>query len=109
MASDPARGVTIRIFLVDGTAQGLRLVERMGWTGSFLAFARADFTSARGRDEVSRTGVYVLIGPDDEGRRTQRAYIGEADDIRGSAGRASEGEGLLDARLRHDHKGRLAQ
>jgi len=76
------RGVTIRIFLVDGTPQGLRLVERMSWTGSFLAFARADYPSARARAEVSRTGVYVLLGPDPEGRGTQRVYIGEADDIR---------------------------
>lgn len=76
------RGVTIRIFLVDGTPQGLRLVERMSWTGSFLAFARADYPNARARPEVSRTGVYVLLGPDPEGRGTQRVYIGETDDIR---------------------------
>jgi hypothetical protein len=82
VATEPIRGVTIRIFLVDGTPQGLRLVERMSWTGSFLAFARADYPSARTRAEVSRTGVYVLLGPDPDGHRTQRVYIGEADDIR---------------------------
>lgn len=83
MATQPVRGVTIRIFLVDGTPQGLRLVERMTWTGSLLAFARADYPAARTRDEVSRTGVYVLVGPDDPaGHRTQRVYIGEADSIR---------------------------
>jgi hypothetical protein len=74
--------VTIRFFLVDGTPQGLRLVERMSWTGSFLAFARADYPGARARAEVSRTGVYVLLGPDPDGLRTQRVYIGEADDMR---------------------------
>lgn len=77
-----SHGVTIQIFLVDGTPQGLRLVERKTWTGSFLAFARADFVRARGRSELSRTGVYVLLGPDDDGPRTQRVYVGEADDIR---------------------------
>jgi hypothetical protein len=82
MASQLTRGVTIRVFLIDGTPQGLRLVERMGWTGSFLAFARADYPGARAREEVSQTGVYVLVGPDPEGRRTQRLYIGEADYIR---------------------------
>ena len=82
MTAPTARGVTIRVFLVDGTPEGLRLLERMGWTGSFLAFARADYPSVRGRDEVSRTGVYVLIGPDPDGRRTQRIYVGEADKIR---------------------------
>lgn len=77
----PTRGVTIRIFLVEGTPQGLRLLERMGWTGSFLAFARADYQAARARPEVSRTGVYVLLGPDHDGKRPQRVYIGEADAI----------------------------
>ncbi len=82
MAAQPPRGATIRIFLVDGTPQGLRLVERMNWTGSFLAFARADYSSARARAEVSQTGIYVLVGPDSDGPRTQRVYVGEADDIR---------------------------
>ena len=82
MAVQPTRGVTIRIFLVDGTPQGLRLVERMGWTGSFLTFARADYPSARAREEVSQTGAYVLLGPDPEGRRLQRVYVGEGENIR---------------------------
>ncbi len=82
MAVQPTRGVTIRIFLVDGTPQGLRLVERMGWTGSFLTFARADYSSARAREEASQTGAYVLLGPDLEGRRLQRVYVGEGENIR---------------------------
>jgi hypothetical protein len=81
MVTQPTRGVTIRIFLVDGKPQGLRLVERMGWTGSFLAFARADYSSARAREEVSQTGAYVLLGPDPEGRRLQRVYVGEGENI----------------------------
>jgi hypothetical protein len=28
-----SRGTSIRIFLVDGTAEGLRLVETSNWTG----------------------------------------------------------------------------
>ena len=82
MTATSARGATIRIFLVDGTPQGLRLVERMGWTGSCLAFARADFPAARTRPEMTRTGVYLLLGPDPEGKRTQRTYVGEADEVR---------------------------
>jgi hypothetical protein len=82
MAVQPTRGVTIRIFLVNGTPQGLRLVERMGWTGSFLTFARADYPSARTREEVLQTGAYVLVGPDPEGLRLQRVYIGEGENIR---------------------------
>jgi hypothetical protein len=58
------------------------LVDRPGWTGSCLAFARADFPKARARAEVGSTGVYVLVGPNPDGTRTQHAYIGEADDVR---------------------------
>jgi Domain of unknown function (DUF4357) len=79
MGAQQQRGATIRIFLVDGAPLGLRLVERMSWTGSFLAFARADYASARVRPEVSRTGVYVLVGPDPDEPRRERVYIGEAD------------------------------
>jgi hypothetical protein len=82
MTTQPTRGVTIRIFLVEGKPQGLRAVERMGWTGSFLAFARADYAGARARIEVSQTGVYVLLGPDPLGRRLQQVYVGEAENIR---------------------------
>jgi hypothetical protein len=82
MAREPTRGATIRIFLVEGRPQGLRLVDRMTWTGTLLAFARADYAAARDRPEVGRTGVYVLLGPEEEGPRSRRAYIGESEDVR---------------------------
>jgi len=76
------RGKTIRVYLVDGTPQGLRVVERNGWTGSCLAFARADYIHARSKTQLTRTGVYVLVGPDESGERTLRLYVGEGDDVR---------------------------
>jgi hypothetical protein len=82
MNPSTARGASIRIFLVDGKPHGLRLVERPGWTGSCLAFARADYPRARSRPEVGRTGIYVLTGPDPSGERAQRVYVGEADEVR---------------------------
>lgn len=82
MHQPAASGATIRIFLVDGTPQGVRVVERPGWTGTCLAFARSDYPAARLRPEVATTGAYVLLGPDADGPRPQRAYVGEADDVR---------------------------
>jgi Domain of unknown function (DUF4357) len=78
-----ARGVSIRIWLIDGTPQGMRLSEKSGWTGSCLDFARSDYVRARQRDEAGRTGLYVLVGPDPqfEGLRT-RVYVGESDVVR---------------------------
>jgi hypothetical protein len=54
----------------------------MGWTGSLLAFSRADYPRVRARDEVSRAGTYVLVGSDPDGKRSQTVYVGEADTIR---------------------------
>jgi Domain of unknown function (DUF4357) len=82
MATHTTRGVTIRMFLVDGTPQGLRTVERMGWTGSFLAFARADYLRARTRPELAQSGAYVLVGPDPSDKRSEQIYVGETDTLR---------------------------
>ena len=76
------RGTTIRIFLVDGVPQGVRVVDRTGWTGACLAFSRADYVRARQRDEVTTAGVYVLTGPDPERSDVERVYVGEADEVR---------------------------
>lgn len=72
---------TIRLFLVDGTPQGIRLVERSQWTGVCLAFSRADYARARLRKEFDRTGVYLLTGPDPEGKGPDVLYVGEGDAV----------------------------
>src|SRR5450755_827899 len=75
-----SRGTSIRIFLVDGTAEGVRLVEKSNWTGRALVTSRADYPRARLREELSGPGVYVLSGPSDEGLRLS-IYVGEGDDV----------------------------
>lgn len=76
-------GRTIRIFLIDGSPEGMRLTDTSGWTGSCLDFARADYSRARLRTELERSGVYVLVGPNDRdtAKRT-RLYVGESDVVR---------------------------
>ena len=74
------RGVSVRIFLADGTPEGLRVVEKSNWTGMALMCSRVQFPDVRERPEFGRAGVYVLVGPDDSDRR--RIYIGEADVLR---------------------------
>lgn len=76
------RGVSIRIFLVDGVPQGIRLTENSGWTGSCLDFARADYARVRGREELGRTGVYILVGPEEGEGPGARIYVGETDLVR---------------------------
>jgi hypothetical protein len=72
---------SIKIFLADGTPDGLRLVEKTNWTGMALCFARTGYVDVRSRDELARPGVYVLTGPSESERYRQRAYIGEADEL----------------------------
>lgn len=75
------RGATIRVFLVDGTPQGMRLVDRSQWTGVCFTFSRADYSRARQREEFRRTGVYLLTGPDTLSAGRERLYVGEGDEV----------------------------
>jgi hypothetical protein len=70
------------MYLVDGKPEGLRVIDRSGWTGVCLAFSRADYAEAKARPELGRTGVYVLVGPEVDGPRPQRVYVGEGDEVR---------------------------
>lgn len=73
---------TIRIFVPDGDPEGVRLIDRMNWTGLGLAFPRLKWPEVRQRPELQRTGVYILVGykEDDE---LPTLYVGQADGVRG--------------------------
>jgi hypothetical protein len=78
--SDP---FTIRIFVVDGDPDGIRLIDRMNWTGVGIVFPREQWSAARKRPELDRTGVYILVGykeGDEDDLPT--LYIGEGDSVR---------------------------
>jgi hypothetical protein len=77
----PTRGVSIKLFLADGSPTGLWIVEKSNWTGVALAWPRALHTEARQRSELERPGVYVLLSPSEVPAR-KRVYIGEADVLR---------------------------
>lgn len=72
----PRRGTSVRLFLVDGTPDGLRLVEKSNWTGLASMCSRAQYPDVRSRDEFGRPGVYVLVGPSEDGSNRQKLYIG---------------------------------
>lgn len=74
-------GKSVRLFLVDGTSGGLLTAEIMNWTGHVVAAPRSDLATLLRRPEVSRTGIYVLLGDDPESLGGQSAYIGEGDDV----------------------------
>lgn len=74
-------GVTIKLFLPKGDAQSLRTAELVNWTGKALAGPRSQLDDLLAREELAKSGVYILLGVDpDTGK--QAAYIGEAEVVR---------------------------
>jgi hypothetical protein len=72
-------GRSIRIYLVDGDASGLLTAEVMNWSGKMLVAPRTKLAELAKREEISRTGVYILAGPDPENPMGEIVYIGEGD------------------------------
>lgn len=77
-----AEPFTIRIFVPNGDPDGVRIIDRMNWTGVGIAFPRAKWPEIKSRSEFTRTGIYILVGyQDDDDRPT--VYIGQADGVKG--------------------------
>ena len=72
---------TIRIFVPDGDPEGLRIIDRMNWTGLGIAFAREDWPKIKHRADFGKPGVYILIGyvAEDD---LPTLYIGQGDVLR---------------------------
>lgn len=74
---------TIRIFVPDGDPEGVRLIDRMNWTGSGIIFPREKWPSTKQRLEFARAGVYILSGyKEEEKDDLPTIYVGEGDLIR---------------------------
>lgn len=72
---------SLRIFVADGDPDGLRLVERSNWIGKAVVFPRALLPTIKKRDEFQQTGVYLLLGPREDGEG-EKLYVGEGDPVR---------------------------
>src|SRR5713226_7002345 len=76
-----ADAFTIRFFVPDGEPEGVRIIDRMNWTGVGLAFPRAKWSDIKGRSEFTRTGIYILVGKVEEDE-LPTLYIGQGDGVR---------------------------
>lgn len=76
---------TLKIYVPSGDPDGVRILDRMNWTGRGYFVPRDRWAEVKSRPELDRPGVYVLIGYeiDDIGNETPLAYIGETNSIRG--------------------------
>ncbi|UWQ15435.1 GIY-YIG nuclease family protein [Aliiroseovarius sp. M344] len=75
-----ALGRSVRLFLAEGTPTGVVTAEIINWTGHVLAAPRTKLDVALKREELRRTGIYILFGsPIDSS--LPNVYVGEGDDI----------------------------
>lgn len=78
-----AEPYTIRVFVPEGDPEGIRVIDRMNWTGRGIIFPRERWPSARTRSDFDLPGVYILIGEvGDDDQQLPTIYIGEGDGIR---------------------------
>lgn len=74
-------GKTIRLFLLDGSTNGLTTAELSNWTGIGVKVPRIKLRENSARSEFQKPGVYILLGKDETDKDQDAAYIGEAEII----------------------------
>ena len=76
------RGRTLKLYLVDGTPSGVITAE-LGVSSVRAAMAsRTALPDLIKREEATRTGIYLLVGPDPNLDGRQLVYVGEGDQVR---------------------------
>ncbi|MCR9272638.1 MULTISPECIES: GIY-YIG nuclease family protein [Mameliella] len=73
-----SKGRSLELFFVDGRPDGMLTAEVFNWTGHILRIPRSRLADGLKRAHSQQTGVYVLIGSDNQG---PLAYIGEAENV----------------------------
>lgn len=74
-----AHGKTIKIFLMDGDSNGRMSCELSNWTGKAYKIPRIKIKECSDRDDLVNTGIYLLLGKDEEEK--DLVYIGEAESV----------------------------
>jgi hypothetical protein len=76
-----SRGRTLKLYLVDGTPTGVITAELGVSSVRAVMSSRTALPDLIKREEASRTGVYLLIGPDPDFESRQLVYVGEGDNV----------------------------
>lgn len=74
-------GKTIKLFLIDGTANSRISCELSNWTGKAYKIPRNNLKQCVDRPELETTGVYMLFGKSSNTVSKNMIYIGEAENI----------------------------
>ena len=76
------RGRTLKLYLVDGTPSGVITAELGVSSVRAVVASRTSLPDLVRREEASRTGVYLLMGPDPDVPGRQLVYVGEGDQVK---------------------------
>lgn len=81
MITNVASGQSLRLFLVDGSPDGLLTADIINWTGRACVAPRSRIVQLLSRPEAQQTGIYILLGPDPDRIQGQLVYVGEGDKV----------------------------
>jgi hypothetical protein len=73
---------TYQVFVPFGDPARTKLITQLNWTGICIAFPRADWSLLRERPEFGSSGIYVLIGPQENSDDDlPMVYIGQGEQV----------------------------
>lgn len=72
---------SVRLHLTEGTPQGILTAEIVNWTGHVLSAPRSKLAGLLLRPEMTKPGVYFLVGPDANDSGGNFAYIGQSENV----------------------------
>lgn len=89
---------TLRVFVPTGDPDGLKIVDRMNWTGRGFDIPRDSLGMVKTRTDLAGPGIYVLVGheQDELGNEFPVAYVGQAEDVRLRLGQHEAGKDFWD-------------
>ncbi len=75
------RGITITNYLIDADPDGIIITNLSNWTGQAIKIPRNLLSDFAKRPELTRPGVYFLLGQDENNPDEHLIYIGESDNV----------------------------
>lgn len=74
-------GKSVRLYMAEGTPHGILTAEIVNWTGHVLSAPRSKLAGLLSRPEMTKAGVYFLVGPDPEDSGQTFTYIGQSENV----------------------------
>lgn len=74
------KSFSVRIFLQDGHADGVKIISKSKWTGRGLVIPRTSFSVEKEREELNAPGIYLLVGSS-SAESQPSLYIGAAKNV----------------------------